>query len=50
MLVVLADGFGTAGVIPVRLSDSVVLGLIGSTTLNIVGVFYVVANYLFPKR
>jgi hypothetical protein len=50
MLVVLADGFGTAGLIPFRLSDPVVLGLIGSTTLNIVGVFYVVVNYLFQKR
>ena len=50
MLVVLANGFGTAGLIPFRLSDPIVLGLIGSTTLNIVGVFVVVANYLFPKR
>ena len=50
MLVVLANGFGTAGLIPFRLSDPIVLGLIGSTTLNIVGVFLVVANYLFPKR
>ena len=50
MLVVLANGFGTACLIRFRLSDSVVLGLIGSTTANIVGVFLVVVNYLFPKQ
>ncbi len=50
LLVVLADGFGTAGLIPFRLPDAVVLGLIGSTTVNIIGVLLVVANYLFAKR
>jgi hypothetical protein len=33
-----------------RLSDSVLLAAIGSTTANIVGILYVVANYLFPKK
>ena len=33
-----------------KLSEPVVLALIGSTTVNILGIMYVVANYLFPKR
>jgi hypothetical protein len=49
ILVVLANGFGTAGLIPFQLSDPVVLGLIGSTTLNIVGVLVVVVKYLFSR-
>jgi hypothetical protein len=26
------------------------LAVIGSTTVNVLGILYVVANYLFPKR
>jgi hypothetical protein len=33
-----------------KISDAVILALIGSTTVNILGVLYVVANYLFPKK
>ncbi len=33
-----------------RLSDTVLLALIGSSTVNIIGVFLVVVNYLFPKK
>jgi len=33
-----------------KLSDPVMLAVIGSTTVNILGILYVVANYLFPKR
>jgi hypothetical protein len=33
-----------------KLSEPVVLATIGSTTVNILGILYVVANYLFPKR
>jgi len=33
-----------------RLSDSVLLAVVGSTTVNVLGIFYIVANYLFPKR
>ena len=32
------------------LPDKIVLALIGSTTLNVLGILYVVAHYLFPKR
>ena len=32
-----------------KLSDTVILSLIGSTTLNVLALFYIVANYLFPK-
>lgn len=42
------EGFG--GHFAFRLSDSVLLAAIGSTTANILGIIYVVANYLFPKR
>ncbi len=33
-----------------RLSDSIVLAAIGSTTANIVGVFLIVTRYFFPKK
>ncbi|HLK12367.1 MAG TPA: hypothetical protein VKW76_13395 [Candidatus Binatia bacterium] len=33
-----------------RLSDPALLALIGGTTLNVLGIFVVVVNYLFPKR
>src|SRR5579872_1576165 len=32
------------------LSDSVILALIGGTTISVLGLFVIVANYLFPKR
>jgi hypothetical protein len=48
ILVVLLQGFG--GFLEFRLSDNVVLALIGSTTVNVLGILYVVSNYLFPKR
>lgn len=32
-----------------KLSDAVVMALIGGTTVNVLGLFLVVANYLFPK-
>lgn len=31
------------------ISDNVLMTLIGGTTINILGIFIVVANYLFPK-
>jgi hypothetical protein len=33
-----------------KLSDTVLVTLIGSTTANIIGLLLVVVNYLFPKR
>jgi uncharacterized membrane protein YhaH (DUF805 family) len=47
-LLLVLNGFGTA--ISFKLSDSVLLAAIGSTTANILGIFYIVARYLFPKR
>jgi hypothetical protein len=33
-----------------RLSDSVLLALIGGTTVNVLGIFLIVVRYLFPTR
>ena len=33
-----------------NLSESVLLAVIGGTTLNVLGIFIIVVNYLFPKR
>lgn len=43
--VVALDGFSPWGF---HLSENVVLTLLGATTVNIVGLFYVVARYVFP--
>jgi flagellar biosynthesis/type III secretory pathway protein FliH len=32
------------------LSDGVLLALIGSTTVNVLGLLYIIVNYLYPKR
>ncbi len=32
------------------LSDQVLMALIGGTTLNVIGIFTIVANFLFPKN
>lgn len=33
-----------------HLSDPVLITILGTTTTNVLGIFYFVANYLFPKR
>lgn len=33
-----------------QLSDAVLIVILGTTTTNVLGIFYFVANYLFPKR
>ena len=33
-----------------RTPTSLLLALVGSTTLNVLGLFYIVAHYLFPDR
>jgi hypothetical protein len=33
-----------------NLSEKVLLAAIGGTTINVIGIFLVVANYLFPKQ
>jgi hypothetical protein len=49
--ILLLQGFGSFwyGRFPFKLSEPVVLAVIGSTTVNILGILYVVANYLFPN-
>lgn len=46
-LVILLHGFTF---IPFELSVAVLTTLIGSTTASVLGLFAIVANYLFPKR
>ncbi len=50
--ILLLQGFGAFwfGKFPFKLSEPIVLATIGSTTVNILGILYIVANYLFPKR
>jgi hypothetical protein len=50
MTIVMLQGFGSFWKQPFKLSDSIVLTMIGSTTVNVLGILYIVANYLFPKR
>ena len=45
--VILADGWSLWGL---DISEKVLLTLIGGTTLNIIGIFAIVANYFFPKK
>jgi hypothetical protein len=46
-ITVLASGHQTC---PVKLSDAVLIALITSGTVNIIGMFAVVLNYLFPNK
>jgi hypothetical protein len=50
--ILLLQGFGSFwfGKCPFKLSEPVVLAVIGSTTANVLGILFVVANYLFPKK
>jgi hypothetical protein len=45
-----SQGFGSFWKAPFKLSDSIVLAMIGSTTANVLGILYIVAKYLFPNR
>jgi hypothetical protein len=51
-VLLLLQGFGSFwfGLMPFKVADTVLLAVIGSTTVNVLGILYVVANYLFPKR
>jgi hypothetical protein len=49
-ILLVLQGFGSLWPIPFKLADNVLLAVIGSTTVNVLGILYVVANYLFPKR
>ena len=46
-LIVFLHGFSH---VPFELSVTVLTTLIGSTTASVLGLFVIVANYLFPKR
>ena len=51
--IIVLQGFGgVPGSVdkPFRLTDSVLLALMGTTTVNVLGTLYIVANYLFPKK
>lgn len=46
-MILVLQGFGIG---KFDLSDNVLLMLIGTTTGSVVGIFLIVANYLFPRR
>ena len=48
--VVFVEGIGEICGRSFNLPQAVVLALIGTTTVNVLGLFYVVTNYLFPKN
>lgn len=51
-VILLLQGFGSFwwGLMPFSLDTNVLLAAIGATTVNVLGLLYVVANYLFPKH
>ncbi len=48
--IVVLQGFSEGRFHFFRLSDGVLIALLGTTTINVVGLFYVVAKYLFPEK
>ena len=56
LVIIFLDGFGSSATVlpwihlPFHLSEPVVLAIVGSTTLDVLGIFYIVTNYLFPKH
>lgn len=48
LLLLIAEGL--SGIDHFVLPEGVILAIIGSTTLNVLGIFYIVTHYLFPKR
>ena len=48
-LLLILPGFGSNGHW-FALSEAIVISAIGGTTINVIGIFVVVAKYLFPKR
>lgn len=47
-VLLLLTGWGRA--LRFTLSQPVLLAIVGSTTLNVLGLFYIVAHYLFPDK
>ncbi len=48
--IVLLQGFSDGRYHFFHLADGVLIALLGTTTVNVVGLFYVVAKYLFPDK
>jgi hypothetical protein len=48
--VIFIEGIGEICGRSFSLPQPVLLALIGTTTVNVLGLFYVVTNYLFPKK
>lgn len=48
--IVLLQGFSEGRFHVFRLAEGVLIALLGTTTVNVVGLFYVVAKYLFPEK
>lgn len=49
-VLLLMSGYSESENAKFHLSDPVLLAILGTTTTNVLGIFYFVANYLFPKR
>jgi hypothetical protein len=47
-ILLIVDGLGKY--LGFSLTDAVMLAVIGSTTVNVLGIFYIVTHYLFPQR
>lgn len=50
LAILLLQGFSEGRYHFFRLSEGVLIALLGTTTVNVVGLFYVVAKYLFPQK
>src|SRR3989442_15955816 len=49
-VIIFIEGIGEICGRSFSLPQPVLLALIGTTTVNVLGLFYVVTNYLFPKK
>lgn len=50
LVILLTQGVSEGGLHFFHLNDGVLVALLGTTTVNVVGLFYVVAKYLFPEK
>ncbi len=50
LAILLLQGFASGTTHFFLLSNEVLLALMGATTINVLGLFYVVAKYLFPNQ
>lgn len=49
-VVFIFQGIGSAFGSAFHLSDNLLIALVGAGTIKIIGILYVVANYLFPRK